>query len=150
MSEQLEKITVWYSVRNCGDGSAYPYWFLTEEEADKDQENQDDTWSESCVGSVQTFVGSDIHQRAELKVKLKQKLNLVASYIVGSNDNDYSYRVLIDDDVYTISYSEYNGEVSVSRIDPSYKEIFKDSLEKNKSYSRDQILEFVGITIASN
>ena len=34
---QLVKVTVWYSVANGGDGSAYPFFFLTEEEAEQDQ-----------------------------------------------------------------------------------------------------------------
>jgi len=61
---ELEKVVVWYSIQNCGDGSAAPYWFLTEEEADKDQEDMDEGWGESCIGSVETFVGSDIHREA--------------------------------------------------------------------------------------
>ena len=60
----LTKTTVWFSIQNGGDGSAYPDWFLTEEEADKDQEEMDEGWGESCIGSVETFKGSDIHKRA--------------------------------------------------------------------------------------
>ncbi|MHB8098030.1 MAG: hypothetical protein ACYDD5_00385 [Sulfuricurvum sp.] len=70
--EPLEKIVVWYSVQNGGDGSAYPCWFLTENDAEQDQDDLDEGWGESCTGSVQTFVGSDIHVEA---VKNSKNLN---------------------------------------------------------------------------
>ena len=57
----MEKVVIWYSIQNGGDGSAYPTWFLTEEEAEIDQEHMDMGWGESCTGSVETFVGSDIY-----------------------------------------------------------------------------------------
>ena len=65
MSNQLKKTTVWFSVRNGGDGSAYPVWFLTRPDADKDQENMCEGWGESCIGSVQTYEGADIHTEAK-------------------------------------------------------------------------------------
>ncbi len=60
----MKKIVVWYSIQDGGDGSAYPSWFLTEEKAQEDQENMDFGWGEPCLGSVETFEGSDIHQEA--------------------------------------------------------------------------------------
>lgn len=60
----MEKIVIWYSIQNGGDGSAYPDWFLTEEEAENDHENMDEGWGEPCIDSVETFVGSDIYNRA--------------------------------------------------------------------------------------
>ena len=39
VTEQLIKTTVWYSIQNGGDGSAYPSWYLSEEDADRDQED---------------------------------------------------------------------------------------------------------------
>lgn len=60
----LEKIVVWYSIQNGGDGSAYPDWFLTESESERDQEDMDEGWGEPCTGSVETFIGSDIHLSA--------------------------------------------------------------------------------------
>lgn len=61
---ELEIVTVWYSVQNGGDGSAYPAWFLTEKDANYDQETMDEGWGEYCTGCVETFVGSDIHEAA--------------------------------------------------------------------------------------
>jgi hypothetical protein len=60
----MKKIVVWFSVQNGGDGSAYPRWYLTEEETEYDQENMYEGWGETCNGSVETFVGADIHLRA--------------------------------------------------------------------------------------
>lgn len=62
--ELLTKITIWYSVENGGDGSAYPRWFLTEEAAEDDQESDEEGWGESCTGSIETFEGSDVHKEA--------------------------------------------------------------------------------------
>jgi len=58
----MNKIIIWYSIQNGGDGSAYPKWFLTEDEAEYDQESED--WGEPCTGNVETFEGSDIHLEA--------------------------------------------------------------------------------------
>ena len=60
----LERIVVWYSIDNCGDGSAYPIWFLTKQEAQTHQEKMSEGWGESCIGSVETYFGSDIHHKA--------------------------------------------------------------------------------------
>jgi hypothetical protein len=62
--EILKKVTVWYSIQNGGDGSAYPFWFLTEVEAIKDQDEMAEGWGEDCCGPVETFIGSDIHKEA--------------------------------------------------------------------------------------
>jgi hypothetical protein len=65
MAEMLERVKVWYSPQDCGDGSVYIKWFLTKERAEYDQENMDPTWGEDCSGSVETFVGSDIYRDAK-------------------------------------------------------------------------------------
>jgi len=70
----MKKVIVWYSIQNGGDGSAYPAWFLTEDDAERDQEDMDEGWGESCTGSVETFEGADIHKKAiENSEKLKGK-----------------------------------------------------------------------------
>lgn len=72
-NEHLEKTIVWFSIENCGDGSAYPKWFLTEDESEYDQENMDMGWGECCNGSVETYVGSDIHKQAVINSKEQSK-----------------------------------------------------------------------------
>lgn len=63
----MEK-TIWYSVNNGGDGSAYPHWFETMELAEWDQENQSEGFGESCTGSV-TFTGDNLKCVTEVKSK---------------------------------------------------------------------------------
>ena len=58
------KVVVWFSIQGGGDGSAYPDWFLSGEQANFDQENLYEGWGEPCIGSVETFEGSDIHNTA--------------------------------------------------------------------------------------
>lgn len=60
----MEKVDVYFSIVNGGDGSAYPTWFLTGIEADEHQENMDEGWGEPCIGLVETYVGSNIHKVA--------------------------------------------------------------------------------------
>ena len=54
------KTVVWYSVRDCGDGSAAVVWFWNEEEACKDQGG----FGEPCIGHVETYIGSNIYNQA--------------------------------------------------------------------------------------
>lgn len=44
---------IWYSVRNGGDGSAYPVFMECEEQAELDQKHMDEGWGESCAGYVE-------------------------------------------------------------------------------------------------
>lgn len=66
----MEVIIIWSSIQNGGDGSAYNRWLLTQEEAEDDQESMDEGWGESCICSVETFVGSDIHKEALRNLKV--------------------------------------------------------------------------------
>ena len=65
----LEPVEVYYSVQNGGDGSAYPRWFLSFEDAERDQEQMSEGWGESCTGTVQTYVGSVVYNQAVLNSK---------------------------------------------------------------------------------
>ncbi|MEK0324961.1 MAG: hypothetical protein QQN63_04590 [Nitrosopumilus sp.] len=48
---------IFYSVQNCGDGSAYPWFFTTEELSEWDQEHMEDGWGEMCVGDLEIGPG---------------------------------------------------------------------------------------------
>jgi hypothetical protein len=65
---EVEPIVVYYSVSNGGDGSAYPQWYLSQEVVEWIQEcyepMYDMGWGEPCWGSVETYVGSDVHKSA--------------------------------------------------------------------------------------
>lgn len=47
-----DKLILYYSVENCGDGSAYPRWFETEKLAEWHQKHLDEGWGEPCTGSI--------------------------------------------------------------------------------------------------
>ena len=62
---KLKPITLWYSVQNGGDGSAYPQFFLSNEEAELDQETEREGWGECCTGTIESFEGSKTHKKAQ-------------------------------------------------------------------------------------
>jgi hypothetical protein len=51
--------TIFYSVANHGDGSAYPHFFEDSECADIHQDLQDEGWGESCTGFVNIYCDSE-------------------------------------------------------------------------------------------
>lgn len=60
----MKKITLYYAFFNGGDGSVSIDWYLTAEQASKEEEEQDEGWGEDCTSSVETFENSDIHLEA--------------------------------------------------------------------------------------
>lgn len=46
------KLTVFYSVQNGGDGSAYPRFMESKKLCEFDQEHMSEGWGESCTGSI--------------------------------------------------------------------------------------------------
>jgi hypothetical protein len=56
----MNKKVIYYSIRNGGDGSAYPYFYESEELAEWDQEHLMEGWGESCTGSVTIESDSDL------------------------------------------------------------------------------------------
>jgi hypothetical protein len=48
----MAKLTLWYSVGNGGDGSAYPRWFESERLTEMDQDLMEEGWGECCNGSI--------------------------------------------------------------------------------------------------
>ncbi len=65
MIERFIGCTLWYSIGNGGDGSAYLRWFKTKESASLDQDNMSEGWGEPCYGSIDSFVGSKEYVEAE-------------------------------------------------------------------------------------
>jgi len=51
---------IWYSVLNCGDGSAYPIFCESEKLAEIHQKYQFEGWGESCVGYLEVESDSPI------------------------------------------------------------------------------------------
>ena len=66
-----KKVTIYYSVHDCGDGSAYPHFFDNEELAELDQEwmveDSGQGWGESCTGSLSLIIEAD----SDIKLKFE-------------------------------------------------------------------------------
>jgi hypothetical protein len=58
---------IYYSVENCGDGSAYPRWMESEELAELHQKFMDEGWGESCTGWLTIEHDSPIKILNEIK-----------------------------------------------------------------------------------
>ncbi len=54
----MEKIDLWYVIVNSGDGEAYLRFYLTKKRARQAEDNQREGWGGSCVGSIQSYMGS--------------------------------------------------------------------------------------------
>lgn len=60
----MEEVCIYASILNSGDGGIFIRWYLTEEEANKSQE-EDEGWCGTYnVEDVQTFVGSNVYNEA--------------------------------------------------------------------------------------
>lgn len=60
----LQKVVVYYGCFGGGDGSVHLRWYLDGKTASEEEESQSEGWGEDCTGSVETFIGSDIHKKA--------------------------------------------------------------------------------------
>jgi len=60
----VEKITIYGIMLDGGDGSAYLRWYLTEDETHQVEEAQDEGFAEYCGLDAETYIGSNIHQKA--------------------------------------------------------------------------------------
>ena len=48
----MKRKEIWYSVRNGGDGSAYPVFMECEKQTEIDQRYLDEGWGETCNGRI--------------------------------------------------------------------------------------------------
>lgn len=62
------KHKIWYSVENCGDGSAYPKFMESEALCEIDQRYMDEGWGESCVGALVVESDSPVTVKALVTV----------------------------------------------------------------------------------
>jgi hypothetical protein len=98
--------TIYYSVSNGGDGSAYPMFFATATAADIHQAivNAYEGWGEDCVGSVD-FAGSveclDLYDMEVLAVNFVEQF-----YNIVPNEGDATMRKWVDFLIENISNDE--------------------------------------------
>jgi len=93
----MEKVTIYASILNGGDGSAYIDWFITADAAEKSQEDQNEYegWAEECIETVETFVGSKTHDQAIKNEKYYRKEWLEADLKKAQDPEDD--KIEIDD-----------------------------------------------------
>lgn len=65
----MKEYTLYYSVRNGGDGSAYPHFMESEELCQWDQDHMSDGWGESCTGSFTLKSATEIMPVDKIKTK---------------------------------------------------------------------------------
>jgi len=69
---------IWYSVENCGDGSAYPKVMESEDLCEIDQAFMEG-WGESCVGCI--YVESDGPITVKDTITVAQEIKDVEEYL---------------------------------------------------------------------
>lgn len=74
----MKKTRVWGSFVNGGDGSVSIRWFLKEVHAQRDQDNMDEGWGETCMEMIETYEGSECHKEA---VKNSKELDSKHEYL---------------------------------------------------------------------
>ncbi len=83
---------IYYSVQNGGDGSAYPWFFTTQELAEWDQDNMDEGWGESCVGSLTvnaaTIVSESLTPIA-VPIECPNAMDVVTYWLLRIEDEDW-------------------------------------------------------------
>ena len=73
------KTKFYYSVINCGDGSAYPQFMESKELVEFDQANADEGWGEDCSGYVEIEHNTPI--------RLCKNIVTIDEYIKNVEDN---------------------------------------------------------------
>ena len=63
----MKALTLYYSIQNCGDGSACIILFLDKKECETHAEKEE--WAEPCTGEIETFEGSKTHKEALESIK---------------------------------------------------------------------------------
>ena len=83
----MSKLIIYYSVDNCGDGSAYPRLFTTEKLAEWHQNHLDEGWGESCTGEI--VVEGDNLSCPELQSKEGYYLELLLEGYDEDEDKEF-------------------------------------------------------------
>lgn len=81
----MKEYTLFYSVGNGGDGSAYPHFMESEELCEWDQEHMDEGWGETCTGSFTLRSESDIFPVGDVQTK---EVYFIDHYLRKSKSED--------------------------------------------------------------
>ncbi len=103
----MARLVIYYSVDNCGDGSAYPRLYDTEELAEWHQEHDSgDGWGESCTGDI--VVEGDNLSCSELQSKEGYYLDLLFD---GYDDKDRAKLVKFKDAFFPDGLPEFSVQI---------------------------------------
>jgi len=98
----MSKIELHYSIKDGGDGSAYPVWFETKELAEWHQDNLDIGWGESCTGKIvvegdnlkciqlQTAVSHFAEMLGDYHFELEKAIDFVWIFLPDTQMDDWS------------------------------------------------------------
>lgn len=84
---------IYYSVRNGGDGSAYPTFMSSQALAEWDQEHMDEGWGESCDGSLE-IKGDNIKVNVTTEIDYAFEM---MEWLGNDKDEEKRLREFIDD-----------------------------------------------------
>jgi len=122
MKKNLKEITIWTSISNGGDNGGYNKWFLSKEDAEI--ANEEEFWGEPCVQSVETFMGSDIYNKATGKKDNLSHSNIITIWTSLSNGGDgscYNHFYLNESDAIRSQYddemeTEWGGDYYIESL----------------------------------
>ena len=124
----MHKFTVYYSVGNGGDGSAYPQWMESQELVDWDQDHMTEGWGEPCNGSVTFTSESEIVPSFEILTKEGYYLDKTQGWDeFGSDKEREEYMELF--------FADGLPKMDVQIIDENYFMVSVDGKDVYKSYS---------------
>lgn len=132
----MARLTLYYSVSNGGDGSAYPQWFETRELAEIDQELQSmfgEGWGESCTGEI-VIEGSDDMRMIRPRITTINEVIERLDEIIESNSRYITDR-------HKRKARQFKEELRPAKIirnitpdDPYGEEIVEERLKKYKDF----------------
>lgn len=79
------KKTIYYSVQNGGDGSAYPQLMESMELAEWDQDHMDEGWGENCTRTIEVESDSEITIIDKVTTKESYVLEMIDGYSPNEN-----------------------------------------------------------------
>lgn len=124
-----DKLTIYYSVENCGDGSAYPVLFDTKELSEWHQDH-DDGWGESCTGTID--VKGDNLSCDDIQTKEGYYLELLLD---GCDDDDANNE---RKEFVTAFFPDGLPEFTVEIIDKNHYGIFVEDRMVFKSFAHPE------------
>ncbi len=151
MKQDIKTIKIWYSIQNGGDGSAYLGYFFNEFAAQHDQDDMDQPWGETCIGSIDTYEGSDTHKEMInemsdlllMRETRASKSNYITTHVI---DNIQRFERLLM--VVLTNPQAYNAELvdafKAHQLNPDFMMRAKKKKMKNTKQMSEMVVAFSG------